>query len=1101
LKTVPAAELEKRRLAALRRYAVLDTPPEAAFDELTRLACQTCATAISLISLVDEGRQWFKSRVGFDRDETPREISFCSHAIEQDGLFIIEDLSRDDRFSANPLVTGDPKLRFYAGMPLSTPEGLKLGTLCVMDRHPRELSAEQTAALQILTRQVSTQLELRRHLADLARSVDEHKRTEERLRNSEAFYQTLVDTLPQNIFRKDTEGRFTFANKKFCHSVGKPLHEILGRTDFDFFPHELAAKYQRDDQRVIVTLDNLDTIEAHVTHDGSKLYVHVIKTALYDALGRVMGIQGIFWDVTQARTNEQALAYERDLLRGLLDNIPDRIYFKDVNSKFIRCSASMALRLGLKQPSEILGKTDFDFHPEEQAREFYADEQRIIVTGVPMIAKLERQTDTSGAEIWASVTKVPIFNQHGQVTGLIGISRDITQLKQAEFALQQARDAALETARIKTQFLANMSHEIRTPMNSIVGMTGLLLDTRLSQEQREFVATVRDSTETLLGIINEILDFSKIEAGKFTLEIIDFELRDAVESTVEMLAEHAQKKGLELVCWIEHDVPNLVRGDPGRVRQVLANLLSNAVKFTEKGEVILRIEKIAEDDRTVQLAFTVRDTGIGISPEAIAQIFRPFTQADGSTTRRYGGTGLGLSISKQLVELMKGEIGLESVPYKGSTFRFSLPLEKQPQAIVQETGYDPVAAQRLASLKVLIVDNSAMQRQVLRHQLGRFRISDVTEATGEDAISVLRSATAAGQPFGVIIVDLDLGEIDGLWLAQNITSNPAIAPARILAVTPLGRRLNPARMQALGVAGCTVKPVRQARLFECLVQIIGSSGPQSSTAGASETQIFQSSREAAARNVRVLVAEDNIVNQRLAVRQLRKLGYAAEAVASGREAWEAVQRVPYDVILLDCQMPELDGYEVTRRIREAEKNTELIKASPYIIALTANALYGDREKGLAAGMNDYLTKPLRLEDLELAMQRAVVKILPPRALKLSTEAQTVDPEIIAGLRNLREAGQPDPLGELIDLFLKDSRPRLQKMELAVGQRDNESLAAAAHAIKGSASNLGARRLASLCANLEKCAKADDQLEAANILLDIKGEFHQVEQSLAAELQS
>jgi PAS domain S-box-containing protein len=1097
--TVPAAELEAKRLGALRRYGILDTLPEPAFDELTSLASQTCAAPVSLISLIDEQRQWFKSRVGFDLFETPREISFCSHAIQGDGLFQVEDLASDGRFAGNPLVMDGPRLRFYAGVPLITPDGFKLGALCVMDRKPRSLSADQATALQILSRQVSTQLELRRNSIDFARSAEEHRRTEERLRNSEAFYQTLVDTLPQNIFRKDTQGRFSFANKKFCHSVGKPLNEILGQSDFDFFPQELASKYQRDDQRVMTTLENLDTIEAHVNHEGNKLYVHVIKTALYDSQGRVVGIQGIFWDVTQARMNEQALAYERDLLRGLLDNIPDRIYFKDVNSRFIRCSASMALRLGLKNPEEIVGKTDFDFHPQEQAREFYADEQRIIITGVPMIAKLERQTDIGGAEIWASVTKVPIFNQHGQVTGLIGISRDVSQLKQAEFALQQARDAALETARIKTQFLANMSHEIRTPMNAIVGMTGLLLDTRLNQEQREFVNTLRDSTETLLGIINEILDFSKIEAGKLTLEIIDFELRDAVESTVEMLAEHAQKKGLELGCRIAHDVPSLVRGDPGRVRQVLANLLTNAVKFTEKGEVVLRVDKVAEDAGDVTLSFTVRDTGIGIAPEALTHIFRPFTQADGSTTRRYGGTGLGLSISKQLVELMKGDIGVTSEPFKGSTFWFRLPLQKQPQAIVQETAFD-LSAERLARLKVLVVDDSATQREILRHQLSRLKLAEIVEATGSEALAMLRAATAAGQPFGLVVLDLELGDVDALWLAQAINSNPAIARPRMLAVTALGRRLNPSRMQALGITGCTGKPVRQSRLFECLAQIMSASG-----AGPLETEIetlFDATRMAAAKNVRVLVAEDNIVNQRLVLRQLRKVGYSAEAVASGREVWDALQRVPYDVILLDCQMPELDGYEVTRQIRETEKNSSAeIKAAPYIIALTANALYGDREKCLNAGMNDYLTKPLRLEDLESAMQRAVKKILPAPRSRAFDDVAAIDREIIAGLRDLREAGQPDPLSELVELFLKDSRPRLERMETSVAEADKQALAAASHAIKGSASNLGARRLAALCASLEKIANSGDLSEAANILLDVRSEFHRVEQALAAELQS
>src|SRR5262249_45980190 len=316
-----------------------------------------------------------------------------------------------------------------------------------------------------------------------------------------------------------------------------------------------------------------------------------------------------------------------------------------------------------------------------------------------------------------SVTKVPIYNQAGAVTGLIGISRDVTALKQAEAALEHARDAALESARAKSQFLANMSHEIRTPMNAITGMSGLLMGTRLSVEQREYVLTIRNSTDTLLGIINEILDFSKIEAGKFSLEVIDFELRDAVESTVEMLAERAQKKGIDLACWMDQDVPNFLRGDPGRFRQILANLLSNAVKFTEHGEVLVRVSQRGETDKTVLVHCAVKDTGIGVAPEARPLIFQPFTQADGSTTRKYGGTGLGLTICKQLVEMMRGEIGLESELGQGSTFWFLLPLEKQTAQAGEGAELSDGALQ---GARVLVVDDSATQREILHHQLQRW---------------------------------------------------------------------------------------------------------------------------------------------------------------------------------------------------------------------------------------------------------------------------------------------------------------------------------------------------------------------------------------------
>ena len=1229
MKTAPLPSNEPLRLAALRRYQILDTPPEPAFDDLARLAAQICQTPIAWIAFLDESRECFKSRIGLELSGADRSRSFSAHAILESEPFVVDDASSDPRFADHPLVTGEPGIRFLAAVPIVTPDGFALGTLAVLDYQPRSLTSAQTDSLRTLAHQVMAQLELRRHLAEMARNAEQHQRTEERLRISEAFYQTLVESLPQNILRKDTRGRFTFANRRICQSIGKSLEEVIGKTDFELFPPELAAKYHRDDLRVMTTMENLDTVEAHQGARGEKLFVHVIKTPIYDAAGRVIGIQGIFWDVTQRKRIEEELAYERDLLRALLDYIPDRIYFKDVDCHFLRCSKSMAHRLGLEDARQVVGKTDFDFHPREQAQEYYNDEQRILTTGEPLINKLERQVDIGGNEIWASVTKVPIYTQSGTIAGLVGLSRDITQLKQTENALRQAeekyraiyensiegifqttsdghflsanpalarmygyntpeelvaaltdiehqlyvdperrdefsrlmrehgnvsgfesqiyredksviwisesartardaaggilyyegiveditarklaesereraREAALESARTKAQFLANMSHEIRTPMNAITGMTGLLFDTRLTREQRDYVETIRNSTDTLLSVINDVLDFSKVEAGKLSLEAIDFDLREAVEGSVEMLAERAHKKNVELACWIEPNLPTRLSGDPMRFRQILTNLVSNAVKFTEKGEVIVRVIKLEETAERVLLRFEVRDTGIGISPAAMSRIFQEFTQADGSTTRKYGGTGLGLTISKQLVSLMQGEIGVDSTPGQGSTFWFKLPFTRTTQLAAPSAD---TSESDLGGLHALVVEAHDITAKILREQLHHWNITTDLATTTEQALTMIQQSVANAAAYPLIIIDLDTPETDGLTLAQTLKNDPALATSRLIMVTTLLNRLNTTTMKATGIAACLVKPLRQSRLHESIIDVMGASGTSSFHSGDTEISGVTSTPEQNP-DVRILLAEDNPVNQRVALKQLKKLGFSADAVSNGNEVLSALQRVPYDIIIMDCQMPEMDGYEVTRRIRQSGGDSYIhLRSAPFIVALTANAMQGDRERCLGLGMNDYLTKPLHLRDLESVLQRALRHIHPASPTSIMPAPQTdpdiLDRTIIDGLKELREPGQPDPLRELINLFLRDSLPRLEKMRTAAISGDLHTLGAAAHTFKGSASNLGARHLATLCTSLEKQSQAGDSATAIATLREIESEFTKVQDVLHTEVE-
>ena len=897
----------------------------------------------------------------------------------------------------------------------------------------------------------------------------ERSREREQLAKAARYFEVSRDL----TVTADFDGHFTSVNPALERILGWSQEEFMARPFIDMVHPDDRAATLREVGKLAdgeVTFDFLNRYEAK---DGS--YRWLDWNAILSSDEELMYYAAR--DVTDRKRVEAALSASERQTHQILETAYDAFVAIDAGGLITDWNPQAEAMFGWSRGEALgrdLAETIIPAGQREAHRHglqrFLAGGDSRILGNLLELSALHRD----GHEFAVELTISAVESEHGY--SFNAFMRDITERRRAQRELALARDQALEASRMKSMFVANVSHEIRTPMNGVIGIGELLLDTKLDDEQREYAEMICASGDALLEVIDDILDFSKIEAGKLELDPTDFDLRDAIEKACAMQAKHAHRKGVELVAVIDAELPELVHGDGARLRQVITNLVSNAVKFTAEGEIVLRASSAPGRDGCAVLRVEVSDTGIGIETEALEQLFQPFSQADSSTTRRFGGTGLGLAISRQLIELMGGTVGAQSEPGKGSSFWFQVPLARPAAGEVA-----PFEDCQLAGLRVLVVDDNAASRESLERQLGAWQMSCGVAATACEALELMESAAGAGLPYALALLDRNMPGADGYELACAIRAQPALCATRLVLLSvPAGR---PEAFDDPDLFdGLLTKPVRQSRLHEELLALVAREPrpdrriqtPQSPVAGATPTDA----------SPEILVVEDTPVNQVVAVRMLQKCGFRVRVAENGREALVALSERDYAAVLMDCQMPELDGYETTKVIRGSEQDGD---HTP-VIAMTANSMRGERERCLAAGMDDYLTKPLRNRMLMDALKRWITDAPAPAPTAASPVAggargaagrsALLDEEVIAEL-----GFDGEGLTELHSMYFDQAAAQVSQLGGAIARRETIAVAKTAHQLKGSSATIGAARVSQLACELEMTAR-NDRLAAAPALLDL-----------------